>query len=232
MQITKYIQSFLELFYPNLCLCCSKNSLTAKQSFCLSCLHQFPFTNHFEIDDNELVKRFYGRVSLESGMALLYNYKAGLVSGMIHQLKYKKNKYIGQELGLMIGNRLIEKANYQKPDYIIPVPIHAKRRKVRGYNQSEIIGKSISDKMKVPMLTDVLFKNKSTTTQTKKSRADRMANIFETFSVRDTSRLIGKHILIIDDVMTTGATIEACAESLKEVADLKLSVVTLAIAKS
>ncbi len=232
MTARKYLKSLLELFYPNLCLCCAQRSLSQGQSFCIPCLHQFPLTNHFEMDDNELVQRFLGRVKLEAGMALLYNYKSGLVSGMIHQLKYKRNKFVGSELGILIGDKLKEKDNFIMPDYILPVPIHPKRRKKRGYNQSEIIGQSISTILNIPMLTDVLFKKISTTTQTKKSRVDRMNNIFKSFSVKNTEQLTGKHILIVDDVMTTGATIEACAESLKDVVDLKISVVTLAIAKS
>ena len=167
---------------------------------------------------------------MEEVAALLFYKKGNSVQHILHALKYKGKKELGSFLGLYYGKKLATETRFQSVDYIIPIPLHPKKQKKRGYNQSEWIAKGLSKGMDVPYTNDVLVRTTFTETQTKKSRFNRWENVKEVFQVQNTEKYVGKHLLVCDDVLTTGATMEAAIKQLLTIEDVKVSVVTLATA--
>jgi ComF family protein len=177
-----------------------------------------------------LAKKFWGRTNAEFVTAYL-NYKGrGDVKKILHQIKYKGNRDLGVEMGKALGKCLTESGHFNNIDYTIPIPLHPKRENFRGYNQSELLVDGIYETMAIKSLKDVVIRKKYNNSQTKKKRYERFINSQEIFRVVDPKKLEGKHVLLIDDVITTGATIEACGEALLEVDGLKLSIASLAVA--
>lgn len=221
----------ISLLYPNLCLACSENLPTRDEIICLSCQVKLPKTNfHFE-KENAFTERFWGRIPLESGAALYHYIKGGRVQDLLHQLKYERKRDIGIKLGEWYGSQLKDVSFFKDIDVIVPVPLHPRKERLRGYNQSDLFAQGLSETMQKPWLKDGLIRNTFTESQTQKSRAERMDNVKEVFEVGNRKKLIGKHILLVDDVMTTGATMEVCGAKLLEVSGTTLSMATIAIAE-
>ena len=225
-----YVEDFISLIYPKLCLSCRNNLPYGEQVLCLSCQHQLPRTDHHLVHDNAFIQKFWGRIPIQAGAACYYFDQKGKVQQLIHQLKYKNQPMIAHKIGQLYGRTLQESLFFKEIDSIIPVPLHPRKKHLRGYNQSERFAQGLSLTMKIPWNGNTLLRNQFTPTQTTKSREDRFSNVEKAFSLQTGEKLAGKHVLLVDDVLTTGATLEACALKLLSVKDLKVSLATIAIA--
>ena len=228
--LTKYTNSFLQLFYPNLCLACGNELPHGKEIICISCQYYLPKTNFHKEKENPFTERFWGRVNIESAAALYFFTKGGRTQELIHNLKYHGKKEIGIKVGEVYGAMLKKSPHFQSVDCIIPVPLHPKKERIRGFNQSAVFAQGLSKSMEIPFHNNVLIRNTNTKTQTKKSRLDRVANVGDKFQIKHPQKVLGKHVLIVDDVVTTGATLEACAVNFEGLDWVKVSLVTMAIA--
>jgi len=173
---------------------------------------------------------FWGRIRIHSAATFLNFTKSGRVQRLVHQLKYKSKTEVGILLGELYGRDLKKATLFENVDVIIPVPLHWKKQKQRGFNQSEMFGRGLAKAMKVKLDCETLIRNVATETQTKKSRIQRWENVSEVFELKDEAQLEGKHILLVDDVITTGSTLEASANKLLSIPDVKVSVATIAFA--
>ena len=224
------LDDFLSLIYPRVCASCGNTLYKNEKVICIFCNYRLPKTNfHFE-KNNPVSEIFWGRVNIESASACYYFAKGSKIQHLIHQLKYKGKKEIGIFIGKQYGLDLIDSPQFNTVDIVIPVPLHRKKQKQRGYNQSEQFAIGISGSMKIELDTKSLYRKIASQTQTKKSRFKRWQNVSEIFDVRQTDSLIGKHILLVDDVITTGSTLEACANALFKVPDVRISVAVIALA--
>lgn len=221
---------FVNLFYPKVCQVCNSILVKGEDIICVSCLHELPVTNYHLNKENPVVKVFYGRIPIENATALLEFQKKGSVQKLIHQLKYRKQKEISSFLGRWLGEEITATGDYKDVDIVIPVPLHRKKLKIRGFNQVEGFGKEIAKALEVPYKDDVLLKKSFSTTQTLKERLSRWGNIQETFVLTNAGTISNKHVLLVDDIITTGATLEACAQTLQQVPKLRISIATMAIA--
>lgn len=226
-----YFQDFLALFFPELCSACGKNLFKNEQVICIGCIYHLPYT-HFHTDpENKVVKQLWGRFPFLQANALLYFAKGGKVQNLMHELKYNNNPETGFKLGEIYGNVLKGYEGWVMPDVIVPVPLHKKKLKKRGYNQSEYIAAGLAASLKIPMDNAQLFRQSETQTQTRKSRYNRYENMKDAFAVNDAPKLTNIHIFLVDDVITTGATFEACALAFQHIDGIKLSVGALAFAE-
>lgn len=224
--------TFLELFYPSLCEACGENLFDGENIICTKCRYDIPKTKFAKEDDNPIEKIFWGRVELFSATAYCYYTKGGILKNLLHKLKYKSKPEIGVELGRLLGGSLVDNPKYESVNYIIPLPLHKKREHFRGYNQSYMIAKGINEIICKEIDNNSLYRAIETKTQTKKNRFERWENVSEIFKLRNEKKLEGKHILLIDDVLTTGATIEAAAVALSKIKNIKISVAAVALSKS
>lgn len=224
------IHDFFNLLYPNLCLVCGENLLKNEKCLCLACLYTIPKTNYHLVADNPIEKKFWGKISVHRGTAFFYFQKGSPFQKMLHALKYKNNKEVGEVLGKYAASDLLESDDFESVDVIIPVPLHPQKFKKRGYNQSELIGNGLSAVLNKPQNTSVLIRVKENMTQTKKTVFERYENTDGIFELADKTSLIGMHILLVDDVLTTGSTLEACITALLQIEGVKVSVFTLAVA--
>jgi len=231
-KLQSYFKSLIGLIYPDLCIACVKDSPIKGDDFCISCFADLPLTTHMSVEDNDFVYHFYGRVPIVHGAALLNFYKENMVNTMLYRLKYDHKKRVGERLGKMLATEILKSSFFKDIEVIIPVPIHMKKKIRRGYNQSSIIANAMSKELGIPVLHDVLIKEEETLTQTKKTRSERTLDLLATLGLKNPDRLKGKHILVVDDVMTTGATLEACVLRLKEIEGTTFSLATLAITKT
>jgi ComF family protein len=201
----------------------------SKEHFiCLHCYANLPRTNFHKIKENPVEKIFWGRAPLEKATSFLYFTKRAKVQNLMHNFKYRGFQEIGNKLGRIFGAEIYKDKFLDDVDLIIPVPLHKRKLKKRGFNQSEIIAKGISEESGKKLETDILIRGVFSETQTRKNRFDRWMNVSKIFQVNKPKELDNKHILLVDDVVTTGATIEACYQAMKEAADIKMSLATLA----
>jgi len=189
-----------------------------------------PRTNFHLLADNPVSRIFWGRVNIEMASSFLFFSKGNTVQHLMHCLKYKNNKEVGIILGKVYGYELKKTEIYSSVDKIIPVPLHPKKLKLRGYNQSEMISKGLSESMGIPVETEVLIKNTATDSQTHKTRFNRWENVSEVFALQNTEKVENQHLLLVDDVVTTGATIESCTGLLLTIKNVRVSLATLACA--
>jgi ComF family protein len=191
-----------------------------------------PFTDHFYHQDNAFVKHFWGRVPLIHGAALFEFKKEGPIQELMHGLKYRNKKDIGILSGAFAGRRMMESAYFQPVDIIIPIPISKLKKNKRKYNQSQLIAEGIQKVTGYPIADDVLIKIRDTGSQTSRSRAARLENVAGSFTIKNKLKIIDRHVLLVDDVITTGATLESCALLLIEEGVKSVSCLTLAIARN
>lgn len=230
-QNLKILQNFISFFYPRCCLGCQKTLLQGEDQLCLHCFTHLPETNYHLFQDNPINYMFSGRVKVELASALLFYKKGNLTQHILHHLKYRGDKEIGELLGSYYGKKLQQTPPFQAIDLILPIPLHPKKERRRGYNQSEWIAKGLSCTMQIPYYNNVLIRSTFTETQTKKNRFSRWTNVKEVFQIVQPDLIRRKHILLCDDVLTTGATMEAAIIKLLEIEDIKVSVVGLALAQ-
>lgn len=228
--LKEYMLDFWALFFPELCGACGNNLYRGEQEICSACIYKLPLTGFHEDADNKVARQSWGRVHFLQAGAYLHFKKGGRVQALMHQLKYRKREELGVRLGELYGRDLANAKRFVKPDLLIPVPLHPKKLKIRGYNQSEAIAKGMGKALNIEVSTRHLLRDLFTETQTKKSRFSRFENMQEAFIVKNSEELKGTHLMLIDDVMTTGSTLEACAHCLQENAEITLSLAALAYA--
>ncbi|MEZ4801242.1 MAG: ComF family protein [Gelidibacter sp.] len=221
----------LNLFFPKVCLACDAHLGDNETYICTFCRNELPVTNFHSDENNAVAKRLYGRVNFKRATSLFWFNKKGKVQHLIHNLKYNGHEDVGVFMGKWLGEELSQLDAYNDIDVVVPVPLHKSRLRKRGYNQVDKFGIEIAKALSVEFNTQVLVKVKATTTQVFKNRLKRILTNEADFSIADANSLIGKHILLVDDIITTGATIEACANQLLKIQGVSLSVATMAIAE-
>lgn len=217
------------LFFPIYCAACDSPLYKNEKLLCTSCRHELPLGNFHNVNAKKIEKVFYGRVKIENATSLFVFYKDGLVQNLLHNLKYRGQEEIGVELGKWLGQELLQSTKYQDIDAIIPVPLHKRRMRERGYNQVEKFGIEIAKTLNAEYINSVLKKISYNKKQSKHERRNRWGNTVETFGTQNESLLVNKHILLVDDIVTTGATIESCINVLKSIPGIKISIATMAI---
>jgi len=223
------IQSIVNLLFPKVCTGCSAFLLKDELVICTRCRHEIPKTNHHLSKNNEVFSRFYGRIPLEFASSLMYFHKKGIVQEMIHKLKYKGHQEIGAAVGHWYAEELKNIKELQDIDFIIPIPLHEKRFKERGYNQVATFGEALSISWNVAYNDAVLHRNIYSKTQTTKTIFGRTEVVENIFGVTYNESHHNKHFLLIDDVITTGSTLEACGRELLKIPGAKISVVCMAM---
>jgi ComF family protein len=226
--LRSYLQALVHLFYPHICLQCGMDELGKDQIICDACESSLPFTHFEQLQNNPIEKIFWGRVSIKNAMAVLYFTKESIVQKILIELKYKQNKKAGYLLGKLMAIELLNNEKFRDIDYLIPIPISKSKIKKRGFNQSLLICESlVANNYQKPIFTGLL-KSKKATTQTNKDRLQRAAQTTSIFAVNQIAQLKGKHLLIIDDVITTGATLEAACNCLLEAQPASIQIATAA----
>ena len=229
--VNEYLTNLFDLFYPHVCVACSQKLLGDEEVICFKCENELPKANHWNDIENPLMKRFWGRVDLQAAAALFQFQKGSAIQHMLHQLKYKGRRDVGTYLGKTLGDLMQQnEAIIKDVDLVLPVPLHRKKLKQRGYNQCDSFAESLAGVLNVPWSSSALIRVNENVSQTKKNRFDRYSNVAEIFAVKDAERLKGKHILLVDDVVTTGATAEACMHTILQVADTKVNFAAMAVA--
>jgi ComF family protein len=229
--LRNYLGDFIALIFPELCQACGENLVQGERLICTACTYDLPYTNFHMQPDNVVARQFWGRIDVAMVYVLLYFAKGGKVQKMMHRFKYRNMPLIGNKLGSMAGSRLAERQAATPIDVIIPVPLHPQKLKLRGYNQSAQFAQGLASRLNLPVDTDNLVRVKHTDTQTKKSRFSRYENMKEVFTVLNPEQFAGKHILLVDDIITTGATLEACGIELLKIEGVKLSLAAIAYAE-
>jgi len=220
----------LHLFYPHVCTGCGSDLVNEKNLLCLKCIDDLPHTHFEQHAGNPIEKIFWGRLPITSAHSEFYFSKESLIQHLIHQLKYKNNKEVGIYLGKLMGRQILNSNRFQQIDYLIPLPLYPDKEHKRGYNQATIICNGISSAMNIPVINNNVMRLRFTETQTRKHRTERWENVEGSFVIKNESTLKGKHVLLVDDVITTGATLESCGHAIMKTGDIKLSIATLAFA--
>ncbi|MFT3902873.1 MAG: ComF family protein [Niabella sp.] len=228
--ISNLKNALLHLFYPHICAGCGTHALAANSQLCVQCLHELPATGFENHPGNPVEARLSGRIRFEQATAQYYFAKKSFMQDVMHAFKYHGNRELGLQLGRLMGHSLQQSHRFDKVDLLIPLPLHDRRERQRGFNQSTIICKGISEVLQIPVITDAVVRHTITETQTKKNRAARWQNMEGKFAVVDKHVLSGKHVLLVDDVITTGSTLESCGTAMLAVEDVKLSIATLCFA--
>jgi ComF family protein len=223
------IEDFISLIFPNICACCGNSLWKHEEIICTFCDFHLPRTNyHLELE-NPVSKFFWGRARIESATAYCYFNKGNKVQRLVHLLKYKGRKDIGIYIGEKQGHLLKDSPFFSTVEVILPVPSHKKKRIQRGYNQSEQFAIGLGKAMQVPVNPYVLSRTRYTETQTRKSRFKRWENVSGMFALEEPVLLEGKHILLVDDVITTGATLESCVSVLSAIPGIRISIAAIAV---
>ena len=228
----KLLKSLVNLLFPRVCAACGNILLEGEDCVCTTCRFLLPKTGYENNPDNPLAQMFYGQIPFNAVTAEFFFSKTGKVQHLIHGLKYHHCRENGIFLGQEIGKSLLKAPDYQGIDFIIPIPLHPKKEKLRGYNQSLVIAEGIHEIMNVPIAEKSLVRSVFTDTQTKKSREERYQNVKDIFELKKPEQLQGKHVLLVDDVLTTGATLMSAGKALLHAEGIKISVATVACASN
>ncbi len=227
---TRLLRDFASLFYPNCCPGCGRSLLKGEKVICSACLVALPQTDFHLFEDNQLARRLHGRFPVSHALAFLKFSKNGKIQHLLHNLKYRNQPEIGSALGTLYGGKLIDAGYRGRFDVVMPVPLHETRLRKRGYNQSLKFAEGLSAVLDVPVDDRTLFRRLRTSTQTRKNKLKRWENVSDVFELRAVTPLVHRHILLADDVITTGATVEACATTLLRQTSCQVSVVCIAVA--
>ena len=224
------MNDFLGLLFPEICITCGDRVVSQDRFVCFRCWHDLPVTNYHFTTENKVAQIFWGRAMIENATSYFTYRKGSNYQKLIHGIKYKGFKELGFETGRKFGFVLSEAEHFRNADVIVPVPLHPKKQKMRGYNQSEWIARGMADSMNKTLSSGNLARKMFTATQTRKNRFERWQNVDGIFEVENPEAFAGKHILLVDDVVTTGSTLEACAFQLLKIENIKVSIATLAFA--
>jgi ComF family protein len=212
--IRNYLNAFLHLLYPQICFGCGTDQVEKNMPLCNQCIQDLPTTDFFSINENTVEKIFWGRVPVQNAGALLFFTKDSLVQTLMTQLKYHHNKKVGILFGQLMGQAIAAEKKFEQIDLMIPIPILAYKMNSRGYNQSQVIAMGIQQVWNRPIMKDVLIKKNWSNSQTKKNRTARLQQVPDLFFLQNRACIKDKHLLLVDDVLTTGATLEAAIETL------------------
>ena len=222
------IKEILHLFFPELCLACNTLLSTNEEKICTTCRHNIPFSHYHLNKNNPVYSKFYGKIPLTFATSIFLYHKNGVVQELIHKLKYKSQQEIGVIIAHWYEEIFIEISNMYAFDYLVPVPLHPKKHKSRGYNQLTSFGNTLSKISSIPFREDILLRKQFSVSQTKKNLQERSKISEDIFIVSDTFNENGIHILLIDDVITTGATLEMCCKSLLTIPNITISILCMA----
>jgi ComF family protein len=225
--ITEIKESLTHLVFPHVCEGCGSNVLNADHELCLYCLSILPATQFQLHQNNPVEKIFWGRLPVVHASAHFYFTKESMMQKLMHAFKYKRNKELGLYLGKLMGHALSASGRFNEVDCLVPLPLFSSKEKKRGYNQAAVLCDGIAMHLQKPVIKQAIIRNQFTESQTKKNRVDRWLNMEGRFEVVQPGLLAGKHVLLVDDVITTGATLEACGQEIIAVPDSKLSMATL-----
>jgi ComF family protein len=228
-KLLQYADDLLWMMYPSLCAACNRPLFRGEYCICTPCLYHLPRTGFHLERDNPVIRHFWGKTKVERATAYYYFSKGERVQKLIHHLKYKGRKDVGIFIGKLLGKELCE-SDFNEIDLIIPVPLHKSRLKHRGYNQSDCIAEGLANGMKRSFSQTALVRREATGTQTKKHRFERYKNVDNIFAVENEENLHGKKILLVDDVITTGSTLIACADALLTVPGTVVYIAAIACA--
>ncbi|MFN2457058.1 MAG: ComF family protein [Chitinophagaceae bacterium] len=220
-------ESLLHLAFPNVCEGCGSDVLDSESFLCLHCLSSLPQTNFHLHNNNPIEKIFWGRLPVPNATAQYYFTKESLMQRLMHQFKYKGNKELGFYLGELMGHQLAATDRFAVIDALVPLPLFPQRERKRGYNQAAVLCDGIAEVLKKPVLKHVVRRPHQTESQTNKSRVERWQNMEGKFELVKEKEIAGRHILLVDDVVTTGATLEACGSVVLQAPDVRLSIATL-----
>lgn len=230
MDFLSIASDFIALFYPRFCFACEKSLLKHEEYLCSECWYKLPRTEFHLMADNPVLNQFFGKINFEAAASFYYFSKGGKVQHLIHQLKYGGFKDIGVFIGKQYGKELIKSPYFQQIDCIIPIPLHPRKEASRGYNQSECFARGLSQSMNIQLDTTSLIRTFASETQTHKTRFSRWENVKEIFALNPDNDLQDKHVLLVDDVITTGSTLEAAGHVLLTVPGVTVSVCSIACA--
>lgn len=219
-----------ELFFPRCCLLCGARLSKGEEHICSKCFAGLPRTGFHRCPDNDMEKALWGKLPIGRAAAYFFYAKGSDVARLLYELKYYGNYRIGRFMGRCMAADLCRDDFFRGIDFVIPVPLHGKKKRMRGYNQSEMLAEGISSVTGIPVFRSLLVRAQYTESQTHKGSYARWMNVKDVFACMDAEMLSGKHVLLVDDVMTTGATIVSCADALSGVPGLRISVLTLALA--
>jgi ComF family protein len=223
------IREILSLIFPPLCIHCGRPLVGNERHLCTFCLSEIPWSRHAQQPDNLAEMRLVGRIPTQSAASLMIFQKGNVAQSIVHQIKYHGSTQLAKLFGHLLGDELIASGRFDDIDYLVPVPLHWRRQLKRGYNQSQLLCEAIAEKMNKPIVRNNLYRKKYTTSQTHKNRLNRLENMQGVFAVRRPQQFENKHILLVDDILTTGATTEACYSALATIPDLTISVAVLAV---
>jgi len=229
MKIKSLLANFVSLLYPELCVVCGEPLMENEKFFCFVCFLKLPKTQYHLIPENQAVERLAGKISLVKASSYFYYNKGGIAQKVIAEIKYKGNQNLGKWIGNYLAKDMILSGFFQGIDFLVPVPLHRSKEKKRGFNQAEKIAEGIAQVTKIPIEANNVIRIKANTTQTQKGVFERWKNTQNLFHLKNPELFKGKHILLIDDVLTTGSTLEALAQNLLESKEVKISILTLAI---
>jgi ComF family protein len=225
------VTSFINLFFPNACAGCSQPLSIGEEVICVRCRTRLPYTWFHLSAENPVEKMFTGRVPVEAATACFFFRKDSVLQNIIHQFKYQSRTDIARYMGRQMGMLLADSPVYRQVDALVPVPLHYTKKKKRGYNQSELLCEGMAEILQLPVCSDLIKRVYSTESQTHKSRIDRWQNVRSAFITERKPEMQNRHLLLVDDVITTGATLEACTQSLMALPGIKISVAALALAR-
>jgi len=228
--LSDLLDDILSILFPRICYACGNHLVRGEYLICTECHILIPRTNYHLEDDNPVSRLFWGRCRIERAAAFSFYNRDSRIRKLIHNLKYRGNREIGHELGKIYGESMLGTMFLEGIDMIIPVPLHPSKERARGFNQSIEIARGFSEATGIPVNTSVLHRQRESQTQTRRSRFERWINVEGIFGVNDLSVINGKHLLLIDDVITTGSTLEACANEILRADEVKVSVAAMAVA--
>ena len=224
-----FLNSLLNLVFPKLCVCCGGSLMEGEENICLTCLYSLPRLAKQDYTDNRIMDLFLGRVKLEKAFSWCMFEKQTSVQNILHHIKYKDKDYLARQMGEIIAREMPD--FFADIDAIVPVPLHKKKQKIRGYNQSEAIACGVQKVVGLPIFSKLLTRTRFSETQTHKNKEERWKNTQGLFSLEPNEGFEGKHLLLIDDVLTTGSTAIACLEELQKIPNVKLSFLSLAVGR-
>jgi ComF family protein len=226
--LQSYLSDFAHLFFPHTCVGCGSDVVEQDQIICGACFLKLPETNFFNYADNTIEKIFAGRIKLEAAGSAYYFTKHSILQNLVFELKYRGNKEVGLLLGELTAKQMSDSKRFEEIDVILPLPLNKQKEKKRGYNQAAMIAEGMSKVLDRPVVIDAVARNIFTETQTHKDRVGRWKTMQDVFAVAKPKALKGKHVLLVDDVVTTGATLEACGQAILNISETKLSIATAA----
>lgn len=226
--VKNWANGLMQLFFPHTCAACGSDVLNEETALCMQCLHQLPVTNFNQHANNPVEKIFWGKLSITAATSYCHFTKQSLIQNILHQAKYKNNQQAAIFMGNLLGNSLVQSNRFNTIDVIVPLPLFAGRLKKRGYNQATLISRGIAAQTGKPIIETAVTRLSATETQTHKNRVERWQNMQGRFMVTNAAVLENKHILLVDDVVTTGATLEACGQELLTIKGAQLSIATIA----